>query len=533
MAMFMFLRLFLFVLLFVLVDLSEVKAQEEKVCEVQDESSCKQAQQRGLHSLPVPSKLPEKALQYASIMVILDIMDERFAQDEEFVVEKERRVPIRGFNYTIHPGDSNSVKVTPRDGAGLNDVLAELAENGDLKKFMNIASSHLNVSYLSVTNVSFVGWFGDSPLDSVQNLFALEAQSSYYVIIPLVTVPATSLQVLSDNGEVKVVPVEKDAILISQHDVVQPVLMSDTFDPNLVVVLSVEPSNQKQSLPPSDWPITVDFMNSTLAPGDIEPVRWARSGVIPTVGAFRMGLDPKLSTSILSHTKKIGMVDTLERLLYDDPLPVADISREFRFGNHDWYIERPGEYKQFDMLFLIPKDEDSHNEFLKALSAAGFDEVISAMARRFDWDAAVCVHVSLLALTHGEGGAKHADYMDTGGNKAFNILIPLILVEGSPPELYVDSNDALRGPLKYQMHEGVMVGEDAYHATRPTDYRSEKREFRFFAGVYVADVNKDNADNVTPSYYKAGYPHHNEAISLRNAGKHWQRRDASVKLPTW
>jgi hypothetical protein len=180
---------------------------------------------------------------------------------------------------------------------------------------------------------------------------------------------------------------------------------------------------------------------------------------------------------------------------------------------------------------MIPAHEASHVHFLKALSAAGFDQVLDAVGKHFNWEGAVVTHVSLLAISSGNNAVSHADFYETGG-KAFNMLTPLILVDGSEPELLIDGDDAVRAQLKYQRNEGVLVGDFNYHCTKAIDYRASGA-FRFFAGIYFADVNESNMDTATPDYFVAGYPHHNKDVSLQNAGTHWRRDSPDVKLPTW
>jgi hypothetical protein len=238
----------------------------------------------------------------------------------------------------------------------------------------------------------------------------------------------------------------------------------------------------------------------------------------------------------------------MRSFLYDNdtnPLEMAWVNKKLtldhapsRNNNNtqvDWYLERPGEFKRFDMLFMVPADEAAHTDFLKAMAEyTDFNDVLAAVGTHFGWHGAVVTHISLLAISSGDHADTHSDFDDTGGNKAFNMLIPMMLVDGSEPELLVDGADQIRGQLKYQEHESVMVGDYAFHATKRIDYRElEGNQFRFFCGIYIADVNEENKFEAMPTYYKAGYPHHDPELGLRNAGSHWNPNDATKKLPTW
>jgi len=129
--------------------------------------------------------------------------------------------------------------------------------------------------------------------------------------------------------------------------------------------------------------------------------------------------------------------------------------------------------------------------------------------------------------------ASSIDFHETGG-KGFNVLVPLILPDSDQKELVIFSpTDATEGGRhKYAYEQGVMVGDHCYHATADVDYR-EKKQFRFFAGLYVCDVNEENKESATPDYYVDGFPFKDGEISMANAGKHWNPNDPSIKLPTW
>jgi hypothetical protein len=127
----------------------------------------------------------------------------------------------------------------------------------------------------------------------------------------------------------------------------------------------------------------------------------------------------------------------------------------------------------------------------------------------------------------------HFDVTRTGA-KAFSIIVPIILVNDTGPELDLQANgiedaNARVGRLRYQYDVAAMMGDDANHATSAVDYHARK-EMRMAATIYVADINEANVDAIleeTQNYPPKGRPD----ILLSMAGKHWSRDDPSVRLP--
>jgi hypothetical protein len=480
----------------------------------------------GVGEIPMPPELAKAAISFSAANGILDILDVKLREDDPSTDTED--VLLRGFNFVHSISDSVLAEVLPSDDAAATSIVLAALADGGMKDLLDQAAIQLGKSsHLSPQSAAFVAWTGSS----INNLHYHDdvGGSTYSVIIPITLDPESSLSV--SNGETPMTPLrlkEGVAVLLDNSLVVKTI---STTDDNMVVVVALKESTTPFVWPQLTIPINQDLENDKLAVGEIVPVRWAHSGKPVTQGGYRMGLPETMSDSILQHLTDLGITSTLRYLLYEQPLELKWVSELRNFSGQEWYVERPGEYKKFDMLFMIPAHEASHVHFLKALSAAGFDQVLDAVGKHFNWEGAVVTHISLLAISSGDHAESHADFYETGG-KAFNMLTPLILVDGSEAELLIDGQDIVRAQLKYQRNEGVLVGDHNYHCTKAIDYR-DSGAFRFFAGIYFADVNEFNVETATPDYYLAGYPHHKKDLSLQNAGKHWRRDSPDVKLPTW
>ena len=114
---------------------------------------------------------------------------------------------------------------------------------------------------------------------------------------------------------------------------------------------------------------------------------------------------------------------------------------------------------------ISPLDEEAHTNFLQALSAARFDEVLDSIGNYFGFNGLACYSLTFIAVSKCHKGFLHVDTSNTGAgydtSRAFNIIIPLLLSNDTAPELDVASNvdENMIGRLRYQYHIAAMVRE--------------------------------------------------------------------------
>jgi hypothetical protein len=281
-----------------------------------------------------------------------------------------------------------------------------------------------------------------------------------------------------------------------------------------------------------------DFIlpNSTIAMtvGQIEPVRWLDTGDVVTPNAFVMKLSPRVRQVLVEYCDKLGITERFRDLTYrGNSLPVGQ-DENADFQGLRWYIQRPRDIYKSNMHWISPLERNAHDDYLRALSAAGFDQVLQQMGEYFGLDGLACYHVTFIAVSHCQRGYIHYDVTHTG-NRVFNVLIPLILANDTGPELDIQAGttgDASLpvGRLRYLHDVATLVGDDAYHGTSAVDYRLGK-EMRMAATVYVADIRPDNIDSIVSDYTQKYPPPGRPDILMRMAGDHWKRSDPYAQLP--
>jgi hypothetical protein len=461
-------------------------------------------------------------------------------QDQKAEEETTADFSILGFPFTVtHNKRNHFVTICTANDAARDDVVGALSDTG----LQELAVDNLKMCLSSPVTFWLFGY--EDAKNTVLLPTLSEDSSTHQLIIPGIVQEGGLSILLNSLGQTHSVHTVLTSNVALFHDLslLRQMSPGNVGNPNFLLTIPLRACTNPQPLPRTILPLDQHFEDSPLQPLQIVPVRWARSGKVVTDGAFRIGLRPSLGEHILAYLQEIGLVKQVENELFDFDPSESDFwtSKKFNFlNNTEWFIERQKEsmeeYQKGLAVDLMPADEASHADFLKALSAAGFDEVIRAVGKHFGWRGAVMTHLSLLAILYAEEDFEsHSDFYDTG-RKAYNVLVPLKIVEGSSgKELAIQpTHDVVEfGHHKYRIDEGILVGDYAFHATRATDYRSFQREYRFFAGLYLADVDESNKKAATPDYYMKGYPHHDADIAFRNAGKHWNPEDATIMLPTW
>jgi hypothetical protein len=125
-------------------------------------------------------------------------------------------------------------------------------------------------------------------------------------------------------------------------------------------------------------------------------------------------------------------------------------------------------------------------------------------------------------VSHCARGYVDHDFSGTHG-KAFNVILPLITVDGTSPELEIEDTDEQTGEYRYVYDEASIIGDYAKRATGRVDYR-EQGKYRLAVSIYIADVNGGNAKAILEDFTQAYPPQaeEGEELLLSWAGRHWK-----------
>ncbi|KAL9180641.1 hypothetical protein ACHAXT_011094 [Thalassiosira profunda] len=278
------------------------------------------------------------------------------------------------------------------------------------------------------------------------------------------------------------------------------------------------------------------FQAPDLQPGQLDLLKWNDDGSIVQDYAARVGLPPQLVPTLKDYARKMGLLEIMENMLYDDPLP-PDGAKWFSFQspyqkqgemrNFTWNVERPAKKWKSDMHWFNTADELSHEDALRALSKGGFDEVLKAIGEQFGLDTLHVDSIGFVSVTECERGFIHTDWEDVGG-RAFNFLVGIESPDDAGPELVVENERQGRnakGEVYYGSNAGILVGDGTRHGTRECNHRPYKG-VRITASIYLADPTKQNLDILagdTTSIFPPTGDGPGKAWIWTQKGRHWKK----------
>ena len=229
-----------------------------------------------------------------------------------------------------------------------------------------------------------------------------------------------------------------------------------------------------------------DLKNKPLEPGVALPMTWAHNGKpLGSKYAYVVGLEKGFSDKFLEYSEKMGVIELYRKLLTEqegyhlpsdgfsvyNPAMLPNVTSSRDDKRAEFFAHR---YKtiawNFNMHFVAAWNEKARKSLLKALGDSGFDLAIKGLGDRFGYKNMTCFHASYMGMSHCDKAAMHSDIYGTE-DKSWNIVFPLITVEGTDPELDVlseDMNTAIG--VHYLKDVAYAMGDFGFHKTRPSNY---------------------------------------------------------------
>jgi hypothetical protein len=245
--------------------------------------------------------------------------------------------------------------------------------------------------------------------------------------------------------------------------------------------------------------------------------------------AFRLKLPDQITSGLRAYCDRVGITEKFHSLVLGGKALEPGTDEYVKLEGNYWYIQRPDNYWKSNMHWISPGGEDAQESYLEALGENGFDEVLEAIGNHLGFDGLVCYHLTFIGVSYSQKSYIHHDFTQVGA-KAYNVIIPLLLANETPPELDIRTDDeSMVVGYRYRYGEASLIGDDAMHGTGAVDYR-DAGEMRMAATVYIADVNPGNVDQILKDYTQE-YPPNDAVMLLSKAGSHWKAGDSSKRLP--
>lgn len=241
----------------------------------------------------------------------------------------------------------------------------------------------------------------------------------------------------------------------------------------------------------------------------------------------RVGLTEGLADSLEQWVRDTGLMEVFENYILNGMALEIDGEERTRVNGGNWWLRRFDGAWHSDMHYITPDDDESNEQYFKALGEAGFDEVLAGIGEFFGLESLSAFYPSFIAVSHCVHSYLHSDSDDP---RVFNMIFPILQVNNSDPELVLaDDKYVVKVPYRYERDAGILVGLDGIHGTAPCDYRGTG-EMRVVASIYMGDFRDDNVDEYVDAWEDPPYPRHPDLRDALTKRIHWKKGDPSVKI---
>ena len=406
-------------------------------------------------------------------------------------------------NYINHGGRKNAnVEIRWPKGGSNTAKLFEWAYNQE-------RSSHFDNDFESKTFDNPNPWLKDHPIDVMERSGKLAFE---YVALRDIKVGD---EILIDYGELW-----EDAWLefSSQH----PYSRSGYFRHAIGVPSGFFPDNWMNVSDVYEIAEIQDLENKPLTPGEVLPMTWAHNGKpVGSKYAYIVGLQKGFSDKFLEYSEKQGVIELYRKLLTEQegyhldsdafavykPGLMTNVSNSESDKLAEFFAHRYNSINyKFNMHFVAPWNEVARKNMLTTLGDTGFDLAIKGIGERFGYDNMTCFLGSYMGVTHCDKAKMHSDIYATN-DKSWNIVFPLITVNGTDPELNIMSEDMNTAiGVNYLKDVAYAIGDFGYHQTRPIKYYDPDEDdtedddpmvangvpIRVVFGAYCSQVDETN-----------------------------------------
>lgn len=134
---------------------------------------------------------------------------------------------------------------------------------------------------------------------------------------------------------------------------------------------------------------------------------------------------------------------------------------------------------------------------------------------------------TVMGVSECDNSFIHADVYAVY-EKGFNFIFPLVVVEGSPPELDVQTDDGnVQIGVNYEYDVAFALGDWVYHKTRTIEY-SKSSDIRIVVGTYCSQIDNTNERIMQHIYDGEDPAPFMDQFKLKEA--HWSRNDKDISL---
>jgi hypothetical protein len=169
------------------------------------------------------------------------------------------------------------------------------------------------------------------------------------------------------------------------------------------------------------------------------------------------------------------------------------VHSSFGFDICSWYVERRPLPSDSDMFWISPGHDATFGHLLGHLGSGDIESVLrgTGSVSGLEVKSLVIFNLNFGVLSYCQSQHFHIDYSEDLTCNVWTVVIPLILVNNSNPELLMESSHTKKiVSIKYDFENIVIFGPSTIHSTAPVAYCDEA--YRVCLFVSVAHITKGN-----------------------------------------
>jgi hypothetical protein len=244
------------------------------------------------------------------------------------------------------------------------------------------------------------------------------------------------------------------------------------------------------------------------------PVMDTQGRAVEGDNSFQVGIQESLTTELCSYVRTNGLYSFFKNAVfnYSDRLTktvpgsktktyLGNDSRVYEIGRSKhtkplWQLVRvPSIYT--DMVFVYPYEYQGHNELANILKRNGFDNVLQSVAEHANGGVRHLniLNISFLVTSRNDKFKFHLDFEPTLKGQAWNVIIPLAMVNKSEPELVLipTMKSTQHQHVRYKKNTAIVLGANQWHSSGKYKYNNER--FRYCLAVTVCFITNSNAED--------------------------------------
>lgn len=228
---------------------------------------------------------------------------------------------------------------------------------------------------------------------------------------------------------------------------------------------------------------------------------------------FRTRLPPTLVPAIMSYLEEIGLDKVISSAVRgraldhdtDQILQLRGIDHELLGTDQvkknevsTWYSQRGPAKFHSNMHWISPSNQETFDQVMSVLGSGGFDTVLKAVGEHFPHLKNLAVieatFIPVSYCVYKKWPYLHDDFDYTDG-KLFNFYMPLVRVDGSPPEFALQSRKGATVGYHFEDNIAIGFGDGTQHGTSTVDY-TDQGKYRMAMSIFIADITDNNVKSI-------------------------------------